>query len=256
MGREQPTPTSIATQGAKTRMALNLRPEGAVSAASVATVARRYWWVSTLIFLLVGLAAGGRFLTAPRAYLASQSVTFALIPAQKLGDPVDAALATSYAQAIARSVVSGKVVTTDAFASAALARVPAETAQRENITKAKMQKALSATAVGGQAQLEANWPTEPGARAIVSAAVLALQANPQIPAYALNPGDSVAAQIAPTEIVVKQDPQRQADVFNAFIQQVTVGLAIALALPWVFAGLTRGGETGDHLKATTPYSTP
>src|SRR5262245_20145575 len=115
-------------------MALNLRPESTVAGASVAAVARRYWWVSTLFLLFVALAAGGRYLTAPRAYLASQSLTFALIPAQKLGDPVDAALATSYEQAIARSVVSSKVVTTDAFASATLARMPAETAQREGIT--------------------------------------------------------------------------------------------------------------------------
>lgn len=56
-------------------MALNLRPESTVAGESVAAVARRYWWVSTLILLFVALAAGGRYLTAPRAYLATQSLT-------------------------------------------------------------------------------------------------------------------------------------------------------------------------------------
>ena len=57
-------------------------------------VARRYWWVSSLVLLLVALVAGARYVTAPRTYIATQDLTVALIHAQALGDPGDAALAT------------------------------------------------------------------------------------------------------------------------------------------------------------------
>src|SRR5262249_43300294 len=113
-----------------------------------------------------------------------------------------------------------------------------DTTKRENITKAQIQKALSATDQEAQVKLEARWTTASGARAIVSAAVLALQANPQIPAYALNPGDSIAVQVPSSAPLVEQDPARQADNLNTLLQQLTIGLGIALLMPWIFAALS------------------
>ena len=93
-------------------------------------------------------------------------------------------------------------------------------------------------------QLEARWHTPSGARAIVSAATLALQANLQIPTYALNPGDSVSIQTPSTTPVVEQDPQRQEDNLNALLQQLTIGLGIALLMPWIFAALSGMRRSG------------
>ena len=45
-------------------MALKNRPdsvEAEASDAPILTIARRYWWVSALVLLLVSLAAGGRY---------------------------------------------------------------------------------------------------------------------------------------------------------------------------------------------------
>jgi hypothetical protein len=223
-------------------MALNLRPDGGVSSPTdppIMAVARSYWWVSALVLLLVALVAGGRYLTAPQTYVATQNLSVALIPAQALGNPGDAALAMSGARAVAHAIASSDVVTTPAFADAVLARLPADTARREGITKASIQKALSTTDQEAQVQVESRWTTAAGARALVSAAALALQANPQIPAYALNPGDTISVQLASFVPVVAQDPLRQLENFNALIQQLVIGLGIALLLPWVFAGLTR-----------------
>ena len=223
-------------------MALNLRPDSGAAVSSdppVMAVARGYWWVSALVLLLVTLVAGGRYLTAPQTYVVTQNLSVALIPAQALGDPGDAALAMSGARAVAHAIASGETVTTQAFADAVLTRLPADTAKRESITKAKIQKALSTTDQEEQVQVAARWSTAAGARALVSAAALALQASPQIPAYALNPGDTVSVQLASSAPVVEQDPLRQLDNFNALIQQLVIGLGIALLLPWVFAGLTR-----------------
>jgi hypothetical protein len=235
-------------------MALNQRSDGATSTLSgetVVAIARRYWWVSTLVLILVALAAGGRYLTAPRAYLVSQDLNVALIPAQALNDPIDTALALSEARAVAQAVVSNEVVTTPAFADAVLTRLPADTARRESITKADIQKALSATNQDAQVTLQARWSTEAGAQAIVSAAALALQANPPVPTSVLNPGDSVSVQVAPSTPVVEQDPQRQSDNLNAFIQQALIGLSIALLLPWIFAGLT-SARRGSQQPPATP----
>jgi hypothetical protein len=223
-------------------MALNLRPDGGASAPSdppILAVARRYWWVSALVLLLVALVAGGRYLSAPQTYVATQNLSVALVPAQALGSPGDAALAMSGARAVAHAIASSETVTTPAFADAVLVKVPAETAKRESITNAKIQKALSATDQEAQVQVEARWSTLAGARALASAAALALQANPQIPAYALNPGDTVSVQMASSAPVVEQDPLRQLDNLTTLIQQLIIGLGIALLLPWVFAGLTR-----------------
>jgi hypothetical protein len=222
------------------RMALNPDPDSAalaVSGESVVAIARRYWRLSAFILLLVAVIAGARYLTAPRRYIASQDLTIALIPAQGLGNPGDVALATSYAQAIAHSIASSNVVTTSAFAGAVLTRVPAETVRREGITAAKVQQALSATERESRVRLQATWSSEAGARAIVLAAALALQADPQVPASALNPGDSVSAQVAPNPPEATLDPQQQENDLNVFIQQLVIGLGIALLLPWAFAGL-------------------
>jgi hypothetical protein len=228
-------------------MALNLRPDSGASVSSdppIMAVARGYWWVSALVLLLVTLVAGGRYFTAPQTYVATQNLSVALIPAQALGDPGDAALAMSGARAVAHAIASSDVTTTPTFADAVLAKVPAETAKRESITKAKIQKALSTTDQEAQVQVEARWSTAAGARALGSAAALALQANSQIPAYALNPGDTVSVQLASSAPVVEQDPLQQLDNFNALIQQLVIGLGIALLLPWVFAGLTRVRRSG------------
>jgi hypothetical protein len=236
-------------------MALNPDPESAASAVSgesILAITRRYWRLSALILLLVALIAGARYLTAPRTYLASQDLTMALIPAQGLGDPPDGALAASYAQAIAHAIVSSKVVTTSAFADAVLAHLPVETARREGVTAAKLQQALSATEQEAQVRLQAKWSTEAGARAIVMAAALALQANPQVSASALNPGDSVSAQMAPSPPEVALDPQQQAIDLNAFIQQVVVGLGIALLLPWALVGLAGARVRGAQTQSTAP----
>jgi len=235
-------------------MALNLHPDSptsAVSGASIAAIARRYWWVSALVLFLVTLVAGGRYLTAPQTYIATQDLSIALIPAQALGNPGYPALTMSAARAVAHAITSSEVVTTAPFADAVLVRVPADTVRSEGITKAKIQTALTATDLEAQVKLEARWSTPTGARAIVSAAILALQANPQIPAYALNPGDSVSVQVASTAPVVEQDTQRQADNFNALIQQLLIGLGIALLLPWVFAGLS-GARRGGVQPTVTP----
>lgn len=228
-------------------MALTNRPDSAEAGASdapVLTIARRYWWVSVLVLLLVSLAAGGRYLTAPQSYIATQSLTVAFIPAQALGNPGDAALAMSGAQAVARAIATSDTIIAPAFADAVLAKIPADTTKRENITKAQIQKALTATNQGAQVQLEARWHTPSGARAIISAATLAIQANLQIPAYALNPGDSVSIQASSATPVVEQDPQRQADNLNALLQQLTIGLGIALLMPWIFAALSGMRRSG------------
>jgi hypothetical protein len=228
-------------------MALNLRPDSVASEPSslpIVAIARRYWWVSALVLLLVALVAGGRYLTAPQAYIATQDLSVALIPAQSLGNPGDAALEMSGAWAVAHAIASSNVVITAPFADAVLAKIPAETATRESITKARVQKALSATDQAAQVQLAARWSTVAGARAIVSAAIQTLQANPQFPTYALSPGDSVSVQVASTAPVVEQDPQQRTDNFYALIEQLLIGLGIALLLPWIFAGLSgvrRGG---------------
>jgi hypothetical protein len=235
-------------------MALRLRPDSAIPETAdvpIMAIARRYWWMSALILLLVALVAGGRYLTAPQTYIATQDLNVALIPAQTLGNPGDAALAMNGAQAVAHAIASSDVVTTASFADAVLATIPAETAKRENITKAQIQNALLATDQEAQVQLEARWSTPAGARAIVSAAVLALQENPQVPAYALNPGDSVSIQVASSAPAMEQDSQRQADNFNALIQQLLIGLGLALLLPWIFAGAT-GARRGGVQPTVTP----
>jgi hypothetical protein len=221
-------------------MTLKNRPDSAepgASGAPILTIVRRYWWISALVLLLVALGAGGRYLTAPQSYVATQGFTVALIPAQALGNPGDAALAMSGAQAVAHAIATSDAVTAPAFADAVLAKIPADTTQRENITKAQIQKALSATDQEAQVKLEARWSTASGARAIVSAAVLALQANPQIPAYALNPGDSISVQVPSSAPLVEQDSERQAENLTTLLQQLTIGLGIALLLPWIFAAL-------------------
>src|SRR5436305_10821681 len=131
-GRDQRRPTSIPirAQGVRTRMALNLRPDSAISGGTVVAVARRYWRVSSLVLLLVALVAGARYVTAPRTYIATQDLTVALIHAQALGDPGDAALATSGALAVAHALARPEVITSSALADAVLARVPADTARR------------------------------------------------------------------------------------------------------------------------------
>jgi hypothetical protein len=223
-------------------MALNQRPEGGASVPldpPIMAVARRYWWVSALVLLLVALVGGARYLTAPQTYVATQDLSVALIPAPALSNPGDAALAMSGAQAVAHAIASSDTITTTAFADAVLTRLPADTVRQEGVTTASIQKALTATNQEAQVQVQASWSTAAGARAIVSAAALALQASPQIPAYALNPGDTVSVQLASSAPVVEQDPQRQSENFNALIQQLVIGLGIALLLPWVFAGLTR-----------------
>jgi hypothetical protein len=228
-------------------MALNQRPEGGALAPTdppLMAVARRYWWVSALVLLLVALVAGGRYLTARQTYVATENLSVALIPAQALGNPGDAALATSGAQAVARAIARSDIVTTPAFADAVQAKVPAETVKRERITRAKIQQALSTDDDDAQVQVEARWSTAAGARALVSAAALTLQANPQIPAYALSPGDTVSVQLASSAPVVEQDPLRQLENFTTLIQQLVIGLGIALLLPWVFAGLTRARRGG------------
>src|SRR6476620_6894140 len=121
--RDHPKPSSIQTrtQEVRTRMALNLRPDSGASVPSdppIMAVARRYWWVSALVLLLVTLVAGGRYLTAPQTYVATQNLSVALIPAQALGDPGDATLAMSGARAVAHAIASSDVVTTHAFADA------------------------------------------------------------------------------------------------------------------------------------------
>ena len=151
----------------------NLRPDSAASVSSdppIMAVARRYWWVSALILLLVTLVAGGRYLTAPQIYVATQNLSVALIPAQALDDAGDAALAMSGARAVAHAIASSDVVATPTFADAVLTRLPADTTRRESVTKAGIQKALSATDQEAQVRVEARWPTAAGARAIVSAA--------------------------------------------------------------------------------------
>lgn len=215
-------------------------------------VARRYWWVSSLVLLLVALVAGARYVTAPRTYIATQDLTVALIHAQALGDPGDAALATSGALAVAHALARPEVITSSALADAVLARVPADTARREGIDRGAIQQALSATDQLTQVRLQAAWPTEPGARAILTAAALALQANPPVPSYALTPGDSVAVQAAPTGVVVTQDAQRRSGDLGAVIQQLAIGLAIALLLPWVIVGLSRA--RAPRSPATSPAS--
>jgi hypothetical protein len=223
-------------------MALNLRPDSAATAVSGETfiaIARRYWWVSTLILLLVALVAGARYLAAPQRYLASQDLSIALVPAQTLSNPGDAALAMSGAQIVAHAMTSSDLMTSGVFAEAVLARIPADIAQHEQITKAGVQKALSATELEAGTRIQAAWSTEIAARAIVTAAALALQANPPIPANALTPGDSVSTQLAPTGVMVKLDAQQQANNINALVQLLLVGFGIALLLPWIFVGLTR-----------------
>jgi hypothetical protein len=223
-------------------MALNPGPDSALTAAAdapIVAVARRYWWVSALVLLLVALVGGARYLTASQTYVATQNLNVALIPAQTLGNPGDTALAMSGARAVAHAIVSSEIFTTPAFADAVLTRLPADIARRESITKAGIQKALSATDQGAQVNVEARWSTTAGARAIVSAAAQTLQANPQIPTYALNPGDSISVQVSSSAPAMERDPQRQSDNFNILIQQLITGLGIALLLPWVFAGLTR-----------------
>jgi hypothetical protein len=223
-------------------MALNLRPDSAattVSGETFVAIARRYWWVSTLILLLVALVAGARYLTAPQRYLASQDLSIALVPVQTLSNPGDAALAMSGAQMVAHAMTSPDLMASSAFADAVLARIPADIARHEQITKVGVQKALSAIELEARARIQAAWSSEAGARAIVTAAALALQANPPIPANALTPGDSVSTQVAPPGVLVKLDPQQQANTINALVQLLLVGFGIALLLPWIFAGLTR-----------------
>src|SRR5262249_55052856 len=108
----------------RTRMTLKNRPDSAelsTSGAPVLTIARRYWWVSALVLLLVALGAGGRFLTAPQAYVATQYFTVALIPAEALGNPGDPALAMSGAQAAAHAIATSDTITAPAFADTVLA---------------------------------------------------------------------------------------------------------------------------------------
>jgi hypothetical protein len=238
-------------------MALKLRPDSAISGTSwtagapIMTIARRYWWVSALVLFLVALVAGGRYLTASQNYIATQDLSVALIPAQALGNPGDAALVMSGAKAVAHAIATSDIVTTAPFAEAVLANIPADTARQEGITKTGIQKALLATDQETQIHLEAHWSTAAGARAIVSAAARVLQANPQIPAYALDPGDSVSVQMAPPEKMAPQDPRRQSDNFNALMQQLLIGLGIALLLPWIFAGVS-GARRGGVQPTPTP----
>ena len=62
--------------------------------------------------------------------------------------------------------------------------------------------------------------------------------------YALNPGDSVSIQAPSAMPVVEQDPQRQEDNLNALLQQLTIGLGIALLMPWIFAALNGMRRSG------------
>jgi hypothetical protein len=50
----------LVSEMVRMRMALNLRPDSAISSGTVIAVARRYWWVSSLVLLLVALVAGAR----------------------------------------------------------------------------------------------------------------------------------------------------------------------------------------------------
>src|SRR6478672_787525 len=140
----RPLNIPMQTQEVRTRMALNLRPDSGASVPSdppIMAVARRYWWVSALVLFLVTLVAGGRYLTAPQTYIATQDLSIALIPAQALGNPGDPALTMSAAQAVAHAITSSEVVATAPFADAVLVRVPADTVRSEGITKAKIQTA-------------------------------------------------------------------------------------------------------------------
>src|SRR5262245_19850077 len=124
----RPASIPTQTQQVRTHMALNLGPERAMPATNtpIVAVARRYWWVSALVLLLFALVAGAGYLTAPQTYIANQNLNVALIPAQALGDPGDAALAMSGAWAVAHAIASSEIVTTPAFADDVLTRTSAE----------------------------------------------------------------------------------------------------------------------------------
>jgi hypothetical protein len=239
--------TRGALQKARTQMAPNTSPNSAeamalndfTQVAPVATVARRYWWATALVLLIVALMAGARYITAPRSYLAAQRVSVALVPAQELGDPGDPALAVSDANAVAHSIASSDLMTSSTFADAVLARLPAQTAQRESISKAAIERALWATDQEAQVWLQAKWSSEAGARAIVTAASLTLQQNPVVPDGALNPGDTISMQVAESPPTVRLDDAEQSANLATLAQEITIGLGIALLLPFVFAGLTR-----------------
>jgi hypothetical protein len=206
--------------------------------APVATVPRRYWWATALVLLIVALVAGARYTTAPRSYLAAQQVSVALVPAQELGDPGDPALTVSAAKAVAQFIASD-LVTSSTFADAVLARLPAQTAQRESISKAAIERALWATDQEAQVWLQAKWSSEAGARAIVAAASLALQQNPVLPDGALNPGDTISMQVAESPPTVRLDDAEQSANLARLTQEIIIGLGLAFLLPFVFAGLMR-----------------
>jgi hypothetical protein len=228
-------------------MALNSSPPDAMTSArrsavvpaSVVASARRYWWASALILLVVALVAGARYFTAPQSYLATKELTIALVPGQALGDPGNPALSTSGVRAVAHSIASSGLVNSAAFADAILARIPSDQAQREHMTPGGIEQALTATDQGAQVRLQARWPSQAGARAVVTAAILALQTNPPTVGGALSPGDTLSMQAPQATPNVEQDSVQQSANASAFWQQLAIGLGLALILPWIFAGLAR-----------------
>jgi hypothetical protein len=203
----------------------------------MAIIVRRWWWVMALVALLIGSLALIGWLRTPTGYIATRAIAIATLPA---GTPSaqDSYFAQQQTLATARFIVSPRFLTAPAFDRAiahALASTP-DHALREASPLA-LGRALSASHTGNVITLAANWPSAPGAEALVTAATGILASSDPAILALFGSGES------PRFLVAAGNPTTIADEETAAAAAARNTLLLRLALA-VLVGVLVMGTVG------------
>lgn len=198
-------------------------------------IVRRWWWVMALVTLLIGSLALVGWLRTPTGYVATRSIALATLPS---GTPSaqDSYFAQQQTLATARFIVSPRFLTAPAFDRAiahALASTPDRTLREAS--PLTLGRALSASHAGNTITLAANWPSAPGAEALVTAATDVLAAGDPAILTLFGSGES------PRFLVAAGNPHAIVDEEAATAARNTLLLRLALA---VLAGVLVMGTVG------------
>ena len=201
----------------------------------MAIIVRRWWWVMALVTLLIGSLALIGWLRTPTGYIATRAIAIAALPA---GTPSaqDSYFAQQQTLATARFIVSPRFLTAPAF-DRAIAHALASTPDRalRGASPLALGRALSASHTGNVITLAANWPSAPGAEALVTAATGILASSDPAILALFGSGES------PRFLVAAGNPTTIADEETAAAARNTLLLRLALA---VLAGVLVMGTVG------------
>ena len=201
----------------------------------MAIIVRRWWWVMALVTLLIGSLALIGWLRTPTGYIATRAIAIAALPA---GTPSaqDSYFAQQQTLATTRFIVSSRFLTAPAF-DRAIAHALASTADRalREASPLALGRALSASHTGNTITLAADWPSAPGAEALVTAATGILASSDPTILALFGSGES------PRFLVAVGNPNAVVDEEAASAARNTMMLRLALA---VLAGVLVMGTVG------------